>query len=108
MQSPTHCAFGLVLAIIAGTGLGLVLTPSVGVFACLGALLPDVDTPTSMIGKLATPIARVLERRFGHRTVTHSVLGLAVATVTVAPLAWVTPQWPLAFALGYLSHLLID
>jgi inner membrane protein len=108
MLAPTHVTFGLVFAIVAGTGLGLVLTPSVGAFACLGALLPDVDTPTSTIGRLTTPLARALERRFGHRTVTHSVLGLALATAPVAPLAWLNPQWPLAFGLGYLSHLLID
>jgi inner membrane protein len=108
MLAPTHVTFGLVFAIVAGTGLGLVLTPSTGAFACLGALLPDVDTPTSTIGRLAAPLARALERRFGHRTVTHSFVGLALATAPVAPLAWLNPQWPLAFGLGYLSHLLID
>jgi membrane-bound metal-dependent hydrolase YbcI (DUF457 family) len=44
----------------------------------------------------------------GHRALTHSLLGLALATVAVLPLAWVDGHWPLAFALGYLSHLLVD
>ncbi len=82
--------------------------PGGAAFAVLGALLPDVDTPTSLIGKLCLPLARLLERRFGHRTVTHSLLGLALVTGPVAPLALLNPQWPLAFGLGYLSHLLID
>ena len=100
MQAPTHATFGLVFVIAAGTVLGLVLTPAVAAFAVLGALLPDVDTPTSLIGKLVLPLARLLERRFGHRTVTHSLLGLALFASPVAPLALVNPQWPLAFGLG--------
>jgi inner membrane protein len=108
MQAPTHATFGLVFTIAAGTVAGVVLTPAVAGFAVLGALLPDVDTPTSGIGTVLRPLARRLERRFGHRTVTHSVLGLAVATALLAPLALVDRRWPLAFALGYASHLLLD
>ena len=100
MQAPTHAAFGLVFVIAAGTVLGVVLTPAVAAFAVLGALFPDVDTPTSLIGKVCLPLARLLERRFGHRTVTHSLLGLALFTGPVTPLALLNPQWPLAFGLG--------
>jgi inner membrane protein len=108
MQAPTHATFGLVFVIGAGTVLGVVLTPAVAAFTVLGALLPDVDTPTSLLGKLCLPLARLLERRFGHRTVTHSLLGLALFTCPVVSLGLINPQWPLAFGLGYLSHLLID
>jgi inner membrane protein len=108
MQAPTHATFGLVFVIGTGTVLGVVLTPPVAAFAVLGALLPDVDTPTSLIGKLCLPLARLLERRFGHRTVTHSLLGLALFTGPLVSLGLINPQWPLAFGLGYLSHLLID
>src|SRR3990170_1188215 len=108
MQAPTHAAFGLVFTILAGTVLGILLTPAVALFACLGALLPDIDTPTSLIGKACLPLSRLLERRFGHRTLTHSFLGLALFTLPLLPLGLLDPQWPVAFALGYLSHLLID
>src|SRR5262245_58286976 len=108
MQAPTHATFGLVFVIGAGTVLGVVLTPPVAAIAVLGALLPDVDTPTSLIGKLCRPPARLLERRFGHLPVPHSLLGLALFTGSVASLGLINPQWPLAFGLGYLSHLLID
>ncbi len=108
MQAPTHAAFGLVFVILTGTVLGVLLTPPVAAFVCLGALLPDIDTPTSLIGKACRPLSRLLERRFGHRTLTHSFLGLALFTLPVFPLAFLNPQWPLAFSLGYLSHLLID
>jgi inner membrane protein len=108
MRAPTHATFGLVFTIAAGTILGVALTPVVVAFVLLGALVPDVDTPTSPIGRCCRPMAGWLERRVGHRTLTHSLLGLALSTLPVLPLAWLEPRWPLAFALGYLSHLLVD
>jgi inner membrane protein len=108
MRAPTHATFGLVFTIATGTVLGLALTPAVAAFVLLGSWLPDIDTPTSPIGRLCRPLAGWLERRVGHRTLTHSLLGLALATAPILPLAWLDPSWPLAFAFGYLSHLLVD
>jgi inner membrane protein len=108
MRAPTHATFGLAFTIAAGTVLGVALTPAVAACVLLGALLPDIDTPTSPIGRLCRPLAGWLERRVGHRTLTHSLLGLSLASLSVLPLAWIEPRWPLAFALGYLSHLLVD
>ena len=112
MRAPTHATFGLVFTIATGTALGITLTPAVAACVLLGALLPDIDTPTSPLGRCCRPLAGWLERRVGHRTLTHSFLGLALATLPVLPLvwplAWLDPRWPLAFALGYLSHLLVD
>ena len=112
MRAPTHATFGLCFTIATGTVLGLTLTPAVAACVLVGALLPDIDTPTSPIGRCCRPLAGWLERRVGHRTLTHSFLGLALATVPVLPLvwplAWLDPRWPLALGLGYLSHLLVD
>jgi inner membrane protein len=108
MRAPTHTTFGLVFTIAAGTVLGIALTPAVVAWVLLGALLPDIDTPTSLIGRCCRPLAGWLERRVGHRTLTHSLLGLALATLPTLPLAWVDWHWPFAFTLGYLSHLLVD
>jgi inner membrane protein len=108
MRAPTHATFGLVFTIATGTVLGVVLKPAIAACVLLGALLPDIDTPTSLIGRCCRPLAGWLERRVGHRTLTHSLMGLTLATVPVLPLAWMDWHWPLAFALGYLSHLLVD
>jgi membrane-bound metal-dependent hydrolase YbcI (DUF457 family) len=108
MQAPTHVAFGLVFTVSVGTVLGIRLTPAVAALTTAGALLPDVDTTTSLVGKLCPPLSRLLERRFGHRTLTHSLLALMLITLPTLPLALVDPTWPAAFALGYLSHLLVD
>jgi inner membrane protein len=108
MRAPTHATFGFVFTIASGTVLGIALTPAVAACVLLGALLPDIDTPTSLIGRCCRPLAGWLERRVGHRALTHSLLGLGLASLPVLPLAWIEPRWPLAFALGYLSHLLVD
>jgi inner membrane protein len=108
MRAPTHATFGFVFTIATGTVLGILLTPAVAAFVLFGALLPDIDTPTSLIGRGCRPLARWLERRVGHRTLTHSLLGLALATLPAVPLVLVDWHWLLAFFLGYLSHLLLD
>jgi inner membrane protein len=38
------------------------------------ALLPDIDTPGSELGKIFFPISRYIYQRFGHRNITHSLL----------------------------------
>ena len=51
---------------------------AVGAALALGSLLPDLDTAHSGLGRWAKPVSRQLERRFGHRTLTHSLIGLAL------------------------------
>ena len=74
--------------------------------------LPDMDTAASHIGRIFYPIAKQIETRFGHRTITHSLL----ATVIVAALAYICSSfidssligpwwwWPVFYA----SHLALD
>jgi inner membrane protein len=38
----------------------------------LGSLLPDIDEPNSFIGRRSFGIARVINKRYGHRGMTHS------------------------------------
>ena len=46
---------------------------------CAGfSILPDIDTTKSAIGKIFYPVAWVIHRKFGHRTITHSILFFAV------------------------------
>jgi membrane-bound metal-dependent hydrolase YbcI (DUF457 family) len=79
--------------------------PPIFVAALLLALAPDLDTPKSLVGSLLKPISVPLERRFGHRTITHSLLALGL----VAGVAYVLvpPWWPL-LAGAYASHLALD
>ncbi len=76
--------------------------------AAVTSLLPDIDLPPSKIGRLFWFIAVPLEHRFGHRTLTHSLLMLGVVAVISYPLAWLQPLYWGCVVGGYGSHLWID
>jgi len=107
VKAATHIAFAGVVGVTAA-GFG-VHPGAAGTGALLlGALLPDVDTAHSGLGRWVRPVSRVLERRFGHRTVTYSLLG---TLVVACALSWLLLLNPDAFAwllVSYLSHLLLD
>lgn len=73
----------------------------------LAGLLPDVDTPNSWPGRLLFPISAVVSR-WGHRQITHSLMGTAIAWVCFSPLLWLGSNWYWAAAIGYLSGWLLD
>jgi inner membrane protein len=83
-----------------------------------GSLLPDIDTPTSSIGRPLFPLARRINEKLGHRTATHSLLGVAVFALAAAGLealarasGLLSPDGfgpAVCLTLGYLSHVLID
>lgn len=110
MMAITHTALGVLT--YAGA---VVLTggkPEAGALgaAALGSLLPDIDTPNSRIGWVVWPLARWIEGRFGHRTITHSVVGVGLCAAVCAP-ALFFPLWqPLftAILIGYAMHLMGD
>ena len=75
------------------------------------ALLPDVDHTKSPIGKLFYPISHFLDRKFGHRTITHSLVcygGLAMFIGFLEANFFVGSSITLIFMLAYLSHLIFD
>ena len=110
MMAMTHAALGVVTyAGITALAGGNPVPATLGA-AALGSWLPDVDTPQSKAGFCLYPLAVWLERRYGHRTVTHSWVGVAVFALLCWPLLFFPAlkvlYWPLL--IGYLSHLLGD
>jgi inner membrane protein len=128
MLAPTHSVFGifLTLIILAVFGVQWGLHWTIILFAVLGSIIPDIDHPRSVIGKLFLPISIPLERRYGHRSVTHSLIGWAIFSVLFAVLVlfvfWILgfvlkfdvggwdlpPRWIAAFSISYFSHLVLD
>lgn len=81
-----------------------------------GALVPDLDAADSLLRRTSlfgitplVPVSSLLHANFGHRGATHSLIGFGTATMLALPLAFAW-GWtaPVAFALGYASHLLCD
>ncbi len=79
-----------------------------GLALAWGSVMPDVDTTTSGPGKFVRPLSSFLERRFGHRTLTHSLLFTLALALLLYPLWRANPSAYWAFLAGYLSHLLLD
>jgi len=100
IQVALHLALAALLCFLVGD-----VPPLIFAASLLLAVLPDIDTPKSLIGSLLRPISRLLERKIGHRTATHSLLVLGL----VASVAYfLAPDWWLVLAGAYASHLLLD
>ena len=107
MKAATHLALAGLTGVVA-SGFGAEPGVAGGAALAVGALLPDVDTTTSGLGKWAKPFSGMLEQRFGHRTVTHSLLGMAVVALVSS---WLLVLWPPAWTwllIGYATHLILD
>jgi inner membrane protein len=82
------------------------------VAVCLGSILPDIDHTRSWIGKFFYPLAKWLDKRFGHRTVTHSFLFLISVTVICRITEYYfnsgNSDFTVILFFSVLSHLLLD
>ena len=82
----------------------------------IGGLLPDIDHPTSKIGKRLPPISKLVNSLFGHRGFTHSLLANLLFAYFLFLLTNLIPDMLIGFYLpfalgliiGYASHLLLD
>ena len=73
MTAPTHIAFAELLYLLILTTTGVALNIPNALLIAVSSTLPDIDTGASRIGKLFPFVSLKLERRFGHRTLTHSL-----------------------------------
>lgn len=86
------------------------------VLAMTAALVPDLDATESKIKhvelwelKPLVLLAILLNRRFGHRGVLHSLRGWAVWVVLLMPLSlWISWASVATLSAGYASHLVAD
>jgi inner membrane protein len=82
MMSVTHAAIAAATTSISlGTANSFVLGAAI-----LGSQLPDLDSTESFVGRMVYPIARWIEERFPHRTVTHSFLSTGIVAIGCSPL----------------------
>lgn len=127
MKATTHTIFGV--AALAGTALLAGTEPPLLAYpvAVVASWLPDVDNPRSKLGnglsRLKNPTANLITRPLswtfriisftlfrtvGHRTLTHSLLGLALFTLVAWLLLGSYPNFFYAGVAGYGSHVVAD
>lgn len=81
---------GISHMIIGGTSASLFLQSSDATVLLTGAiasLLPDIDISTSPAGRVFPWVARYLERRFPHRSCTHSLIASGAVALVSYPIA---------------------
>lgn len=98
----THLAFSLMIASVVFPYFQIDTGPFLAVFI-LGTLVPDIDSARSLIGQSFPFIGWI----FRHRGLFHSFLTLALLSSALGILLQ-DIAFASAFALGYLSHLVLD
>lgn len=99
--------------LIAGHGADLkTMSISAGV-AGIGALLPDIDSPHSKLGRKVPILPKLLTITVGHRGLLHSVPGVIIVSLLMASVAkmFLVNPFPgllLLVMTGYLSHIVMD
>lgn len=102
MLTPTHLVAGQASYLAVSVIVGHPPSPEEAAVALLGALLPDLDTRASYIGRVLRLTSGTLERYFSHRTFTHSLLLQSVAGLLAW---WLLPDgYALALIAGWVSH----
>jgi inner membrane protein len=89
----THVAFASVLYLGGATLFGYRPDGVSWLLAAIASLLPDIDLPPARMGRLFWFVSVPLERRFGHRTLTHSAVMLLAVAALAAPLLIVQPLY---------------
>lgn len=106
-----NCVTHAIFALLVGSAMHVILgTDPIAslAFVLLGALLPDIDHPKSLVGRKVKPIGWLST----HRGFFHSLLGAVGITVLIELLlrflGIYNSQLPAFFLIGFLTHLLLD
>jgi len=104
MKSITHAVF-------ATTMTSLFLGTSEPILLLTGAIasqLPDIDTSKSIPGRILLPLSSWLEKRYPHRSITHSFLATGAIALVTLPVALMAMKLWQALVLGYFCGWIAD
>ena len=108
MTAPTHLTFAEFIYLLLLTTTGIALDVTNAITVGLSSLLPDIDTGASTVGRALPFLSGPIERRFGHRTLTHSLLFCCVLALFCSPVALLETDVYFCFVAGYVSHPFLD
>ncbi len=89
MMSVTHMA----IAVSSASLIFSTAEPMALGLACVGSLLPDLDTSSSILGRTFFPLSQWIEARYPHRSITHSLMASMAIAAVVSPLALSDWRW---------------
>lgn len=112
MRAPNHIAGGVVFTGIFCSFWNVNIfasSPLVGL-TVFASLLPDIDHSRSVIGKMFLPVARWLDRHYGHRTITHSLVFFIISclVVKIIEVGFQLEHLFLVYSFALGSHLIFD
>jgi inner membrane protein len=105
VEGPSHVVFGLAGAVLLDSWLHLSGPAILGAptpptadqvalklifygVAAVGALVPDIDNARSTFGRHMGIVSKEIQKHAGHRTIFHSLVGLAIAGAVVFAAEW--------------------
>lgn len=105
----TYLLFATVIYLVLGILLRRPVELVLFIPLCIGALLPDLDSQSSALGRLLPFISRRLEGRLGHRQEWHTPAVAFLFALGTAPLVLLIgwPAWCLV-PLGFFTHLVLN
>lgn len=108
MTAPTHITFAEFVYLLLLTTTGVALDAVNAAIIAVASVLPDVDTAASFIGRAFPFLSKRIERKFGHRTLTHSAMFVAGLAILLFPLSVFVPDVYVCLLIGYASHPFLD
>ncbi|MFW5700443.1 MAG: metal-dependent hydrolase [Cyclobacteriaceae bacterium] len=113
MTGINHIAGGVVFTGIFASlwNINIFSTLDLFLFTCISTILPDIDHPKSLLGKMFYPISRWIDRNWGHRTVTHSLIFLFLITIlslSIEQMFHDNRHYTVALFFAVFSHYILD
>jgi membrane-bound metal-dependent hydrolase YbcI (DUF457 family) len=111
LHSLANLLLALILFLLASWLAGPPANPVLLIPLFVGALLPDLDAPNSLVGRLLPVVSRPLASRLGHKQAWHTPAAAILLALLVAPLSLLLHgalAGSYALLLGYAAHLLLD
>jgi len=108
MTTPTHITFAEFIYLLLLTTTGVALNTFNAFIIAIASILPDIDTAASYPGRAMPSVSIRLERRFGHRTLTHSVIFIVALAAILLPSRLLSADLYTCILAGYASHPFLD
>jgi inner membrane protein len=105
MTTPTHAVFHLLVSNI----FGIPLNGKNIVFGLIGTLLPDLSNPYGGLGRLLKPVSGFIVQKWGHRSITHSWVFIALVFALLLPVKVLSDEVAVWLVLlGIANHIFLD